>query len=201
MGVVLVFRDVTERRRLDQALQESEARKTAILSTALDCIITIDGTGKILDFNPAAERTFGVSRADAIGREMGALLVPPALREAHRSGLARYLATGEARVLGRRLELTAMRSDGTEFPVELAITRIPGEGPPLFTGHLRDITDRKQAQDHLEFLLRETSHRSKNLLAIIRRSNRTLCWHDGTIQRAVHTTPARDRLIARRLGQ
>ena len=167
VGVVLVFRDVTERRRLDQVVQESEARKAAILSTALDCIITIDDKGKIVDFNPAAEQTFGFSRADAIGREMAELIVPPALREAHRSGMARYLATGEGRVLGRRLELTAMRSDGVEFPVELAITRIPGKGLPFFTGHLRDITERKRAQEHLEFLLRETSHRSKNLLTII----------------------------------
>ena len=72
---------------------------------------------------------------------MAELIVPPSLREAHRSGLAKYLATGEGRVLGRRLELTAMRSNGEEFPVELAITRISGKGNPLFTGHLRDIME------------------------------------------------------------
>ena len=166
-GVVLVFRDVSERRRLDQILQESEARKAAILDTALDSIVTIDHAGTVIDFNPAAERTFGFSREEAIGREMAELIVPPALRDAHRKGLARYLATREGVVLGRRLELTAVRSNGEEFPVELAITRIPGKGDPLFTGHLRDITDRKRAHDHLQFLLRETSHRSKNLLAII----------------------------------
>ena len=166
-GVVLVFRDVSERRRLDQTVEDSEARKAAILETALDSIVTIDHTGKVLDFNPAAERTFGYSRADSIGREMAELIVPPALREAHRTGLARYLATGEGRVLGHRLELTGMRSNGEEFPVELAITRISGKGNPVFTGHLRDITDRKRAHDHLQFLLHETSHRSKNLLVII----------------------------------
>lgn len=77
-GVVLVFRDVSERRRLDQVLQESEARKAAILDTALDGIVTIDHAGKIIDFNPAAERTFGFTRADAIGREMAELIVPAA---------------------------------------------------------------------------------------------------------------------------
>ena len=77
-------------------------------------------------------------------------IVPPALRAAHRSGLARYLATGEARVLGQRVELTAVRSNGEEFPVELAITRIAGKGKPLFTGHLRDITGRKRAHEHLQ---------------------------------------------------
>ena len=181
-GAVLVFRDVSERRRLDQVLQESEARKAAILETALDSIVTIDHTGKILDFNPAAERTFGFSRAEAIGREMAELIVPPALRDEHRSGFARYLATGEGRVLGRRLELTAVRSNGEEFPVELAITRISGKGKPIFTGHLRDITDRKRADDHLQFLLRETSHRSKNLLAVIRAIASQTARSAGTIE-------------------
>ena len=180
-GVVLVFRDVTERRRVDQNLQESEARKAAILDSALDSIVTIDHTGKVLDFNPAAERTFGFSRAEAIGREMAELIVPPALRDAHRRGLARYLATGEGRVLGRRLELTAVRSNGEEFPVELAITRIAGKGNPIFTGHLRDITDRKRAEEHLQFILRETSHRSKNLLAIIQAIAAQTARSAGTI--------------------
>lgn len=165
-GVVLVFRDVSERRRQDQVLQESEARKAAILDTALDGIVTIDHEGKIIDFNPAAERTFGFTRSEAVGREMAELIVPPALRDAHRGGLARYLATGKAHVLGHRLELTAVRSDGEEFPVELAITRIASKGSPIFTGHLRDITERRRAHDHLQFLLNETSHRSKNLLAV-----------------------------------
>ena len=181
-GVALVFRDVTERRRLDQTLQQSEARKAAILETALDSIVTIDHTGRVLDFNPAAERTFGFSRAEAIGREMAELIVPPALREAHRSGLARYLATGEGRVLGHRLELTAVRSNGEEFPVELAITRISGKGNAIFTGHLRDITDRKRAHDHLQFLLHETSHRSKNLLAIIQAIASQTARSAGTIE-------------------
>ena len=167
-GVVLVFRDVSERRRLDQAVHESEARKAAILDTALDCIVTIDHAGKVIDFNPAAERTFGVSRTEAIGREMAEVIVPPGLRDAHRAGLARYIATGEGRVLGHRLELTAVRSSGEEFPVELAITRIASKGSPVFTGHLRDITGRKRAHDHLQFLLHEMSHRSKNLLAVVR---------------------------------
>ena len=181
-GVVLVFRDVSERRRLDQVLHESEARKAAILDTALDCILTIDHTGKVIDFNPAAERTFGFSRAEAIGREMAELIVPPALRASHRSGLARYLATGEARILGQRIELTAVRSNGEEFPVELAITRIAGKGKPLFTGHLRDITGRKCAHEHLQFLLHEMSHRSKNLLAVIQAIAGQTARSAGTIE-------------------
>ncbi|HMG95397.1 MAG TPA: PAS domain S-box protein, partial [Gemmatimonadaceae bacterium] len=131
------------------ALGQSEARKAAILDSALDCILTIDHEGCITEFNPAAERTFGFNRNDVLGKELADVIVPPSLREQHRRGFARYLATGEARVLGRRVEMTAVRSDGSEFPVELTITRIPLDGPPSFTGYLRDITERKQSEEKL----------------------------------------------------
>ena len=111
-------------------MRESGERKRAILDAALDCIITIDHRGRVLEFNPAAERTFGHRAADAVGRELAELIVPPSLRQRHRDGLARYLETGEEHVLGRRLEITGMRADGSEFPVELAITRINLPGPP-----------------------------------------------------------------------
>ena len=131
-----------ERAQNDAALKHSEARKAAILDSALDCIVTIDHEGLITEFNPAAERTFGHRREDVMGRRLGDIIVPPSLRERHRLGLERYLATGEARVIGRRVEMTAMRADGSEFPVELTVTRIPSDGPPSFTGYLRDITER-----------------------------------------------------------
>ncbi len=152
VGVVLTFRDVTEQRQAQVALRQSEARKTAIVDTALDCIITIDHEGKVVEFNPAAERTFGYRRADVLGREMAELIVPPPLREQFRRGLAHYLATGEGPVLDQRLEMPALRADGTEFPVELAITRISAEGLPLFTAYLRDITERKRAEQATRFL-------------------------------------------------
>lgn len=139
-----------ERKQAERAVQESEARKTAVLESALDSIITMDHQGRVLEFNPAAERTFGFRRDEVIGKEMAELIIPPALRERHREGLARYLAAENGPLIGRRIELTAIRSDGTEFPVELAVTRIPLDGPPLFTGYLRDITQRKQAEASLE---------------------------------------------------
>ena len=71
-----------------------------------------------------------------MGKRLADIIIPPSLREGHGDGFARYLATGEARVLGKRLEMTAVRADGSEFPVELAITRIPSDGPPSFTGYL-----------------------------------------------------------------
>src|SRR5207253_1994362 len=106
-----------ERAQAEEAVRTSEARKTAMLESALDCVITMDHEGKVVEFNPAAERTFGYRREEVVGREMAALIIPSSLRDRHRKALARYVATGEASVLGRRLEMTAMRSDGTEFPV------------------------------------------------------------------------------------
>ncbi len=140
---------VVEGSQSDAALKSSEARKAAILDSALDCIMTIDHRGDITEFNPAAENTFGFSRDEVIGKPLAEVIIPSALREQHRRGLARFLSTGEARVLGKRMEMNAIRADGTEFPVELAITRIPLEGPPSFTGYLRDITERKKAEEQL----------------------------------------------------
>jgi PAS domain S-box-containing protein len=148
--------DIDDRKRAEEKLRQeeeelkhSEARKAAILESALDCIVTIDHEGLITEFNPAAERTFGHRRDEVVGKQLADVIIPPSLREKHRDGFARYLATGEARVLGKRIEMTAVRADGSEFPVELAVTRIPLEGPPSFTGYLRDISDRKQVEEAL----------------------------------------------------
>jgi PAS domain S-box-containing protein len=141
-----------ERESAERA-RESEARKSAIVESALDCIVAMDGDGMVLEFNPEAERTFGYPREEAIGKEMAELIIPPALRAAHRSGLARYLATGEGPVLGKRIEITAMRADGSEFPVELAISRVDVPGPALFTGYLRDITERKRGEAERDRML------------------------------------------------
>ncbi|MCE9566344.1 MAG: PAS domain S-box protein [Planctomycetes bacterium] len=148
LGVVLTFRDVTEQRRNEREVRQSEARKSAILETALDCIITMDHEGKVVEFNPAAEKTFGFSRSDVIGRELVNLVIPPSLRDRHNKGMAHYLATGEGPVLGQRLELPAMRADGSLFIVEIAINRISVEGAPLFTAYLRDVSDRMKSEQY-----------------------------------------------------
>jgi PAS domain S-box-containing protein len=145
-GVGAIGRDITDRKQTEAALRESEARKSAILEAALDCIISMDGTGRITEFNSAAEQTFGRRRADVLGQDMAELIIPHRFRESHRTGLMRLLATGQSQALNQRLELAALRADGTEFPVELAIVRSESADHASFTGYLRDITDRKQAE-------------------------------------------------------
>jgi len=149
VGVQGIARDITERKQAQKALSDSEARKHAILESAMDSIITMDSEGLVVDWNPAAEKAFGYTAAAAIGKDMADLIIPCRFRDAHRQGLARYLATAEVRQMGKRLELSATRADGTEFPVELTITRNELEGNPMFTGYLRDIADRKKAENRL----------------------------------------------------
>jgi PAS domain S-box-containing protein len=136
---------VRERTAAVEALQSSEARYRAIVEVAFDCIITIDAQGIVNEFNPAAERTFGYRRDEAVGRELASLIIPPELRDAHRQGLAHYLKTGVGPVLGKLIEIHALRADGSEFPAELAITEISGS-PQKFTGVVRDITARRAAE-------------------------------------------------------
>ncbi len=161
-----------ERRREEAALRLSEAHMSAIVAAALDCIVTMDAGGRIVEFNPAAERIFGYTRDAVVGRPVADLLVPPELREAHRQGLARYLRTGQGRMLDRRTELRAMRADGSTFPVELTVTRLPGEGEPMFNGYLRDISERhraEQVQRHMAAIVLHSDDAvySKDLDAIV----------------------------------
>ena len=133
------------RKRLAEKLRDEESRKSAILEAAIDAIVTMDVEGRIVDFNPAAERTFGFTKADVQGRLLSETIVPDEYREAHAGGLARYLKTGIATILGQRLELSAMRKDGSVFPVELAISATATrDGTPFFTAHLRNIAEQKQ---------------------------------------------------------
>jgi len=146
IGTASIGEDITESRRAKDALQTSEARKNAIVQSSLDCIVVMDHEGKILEFNPAAEEVFGHARTEVLGRDLAEVIIPPALRERHRQGMLHYLATGESKVLGKRIEMSALRSDGAEFPVELAITRMGTDAPPTFTGFIRDISERKRTE-------------------------------------------------------
>jgi PAS domain S-box-containing protein len=132
-------------REAEAAVHASEARKRAMLAAALDAVITIDAEGRIVEVNSAVEEIFGHPVSTLVGREMAAVLVPERLREAHRRGLAH--PSGE--LIGRRVEITALHADGRELPVELTITRIDVPGPPMYTGYVRDITDRVQREREL----------------------------------------------------
>lgn len=130
------------------AASTAPAIQTAILESALDPIVVIDGTGAILEFNPAAARTFGYERHEAIGREMATLIIPARFRDDHRKGLRRAVETGKGTLFGRRLEMIACRADGSEFPVELTIARA-GDAPPVFAGYLRDISLQRASEQSL----------------------------------------------------
>lgn len=160
------------------AAKESNALSRAILETALDCIITMDAAGIVREFNPAAERVFGFSRAEAVGKELAELIIPPRMREQHRRGLAHYLKTGEGPVLGKRIEINGLRRDGSEILVELAITPFKADRTLLFTAYLRDISHRKrgeQASRHLAAIVESSDDAviSTDLQGTI------MSWNDG----------------------
>ncbi|MBA4097218.1 MAG: hypothetical protein C0484_10685 [Rhodospirillum sp.] len=162
------LRDITDRKNIEIDLRASETRVRAILDTAFDAIITIDQTGRIVEFNNAAIRTFGHARADAVGKMLAELIVPPIYRAAHQAGLKRYLETGKHSVLNRLVEVEALRADGSHIPVELSITEVPIADGRLFTAVLRDISERKQFQSQLAVAERQrtqlTRHFSPNMV-------------------------------------
>ena len=137
-------------KQLSTGLTERDAIKSAMLATSLDAIITIDGDGKVSEYNPAAEQIFGYSYEEAIGKEMAALIVPETYRTAHRDGMSNWHQTGEGPVLGARIEIEAQNKSGQVFPIELAITPLNLEGKTYFTGFIRDITERKEAEQALQ---------------------------------------------------
>ncbi|MEM1179883.1 MAG: PAS domain S-box protein [Acidobacteriota bacterium] len=175
--VQAMVRDIAARKASEEQLRESEARKSAMLETALDCIITIDHRGRILEFNPAAEATFGHRREDVLGKRMSELLLPEEYRDAHRQGMARYIKTRKPRVLGQRLELPALRSDGQKLLMEVSITPLPtSDDKPIFVGYMRDITARKEAEERMSQALgaaREANLAKTHFLASMSHELRT----------------------------
>jgi diguanylate cyclase (GGDEF)-like protein/PAS domain S-box-containing protein len=139
------------RKQMEQQIRESEERKAGMLNAALECIITVDRDGRIVEFNPAAERTFGYRAGDIIGEPVVDVLIPEAARERCREQLGLYRASGHDSLSGRRLEVVGMRADGTRFPAELSIIRSASASGPLFTGFLRDITRQQRRARQLAF--------------------------------------------------
>jgi PAS domain S-box-containing protein len=158
------------------------AEFNAVLEAALDAVVSMDSSARITYVNSAFEQTFGY-RADAvIGQELAEVIVPPALRAAHRRGFTRYLATMQPRILDQRIEVAAMRADGSEFPAEVTVTRVGLPGEPVFTGYVRDITERRQTQREL------MASRARLVTASdAARQRVTRDLHDGAQQRLVST--------------
>jgi PAS domain S-box-containing protein len=193
----VIARDVSER-------GVAEARRSAMVQAALDAIVTMDGDGRIVEFNPAAEQVFGYTNDEVAGRLVAETLVPPDHRAAHRRGLAHYLQTGTGLLIGQQTDIIAMRSDGSVFPAEIAITELPLEGHVAFTAYIRDVSLRREAE---RALAESEQHRRKILASMLQaqedeRSRIATELHDDTVQVMTAALLSMDRLamVARRHG-
>jgi PAS domain S-box-containing protein len=170
--------EIRTRQQAEIDARNAWARNDGILDVALDCVVLMDESGRIVQFNPAAERTFGYAAAEAVGTPLDALIVPADQLGSHREGLARYLASGQTAVLNRRLELSAVRKGGETFPVEVAIAPISLEGSAMFAGYMRDITERRQAEAALAERMSLASLTAAVGLALTRSADsRTMLQH------------------------
>ncbi len=144
-----VGRDMTESRRAQETLRESEQLARGIIDTALDAFVQMDEQGAITDWNTQAENIFGWTHAEAVGTKLSELIIPHVHRDAHTAGLERFLRTGEGTILGRRFEIDAIRRDGKEFKVELSVTELKRRDGFVFNGFMRDLTDKIAAEDRI----------------------------------------------------
>ncbi|HEY2933642.1 MAG TPA: PAS domain S-box protein [Acidobacteriota bacterium] len=167
VGTFGISRDITEHRRAQDALRESEERIRSIIETARDAFIALDAEGLVVDWNARAETMFGWSRQEAVGRKLSDLIIPNQYREAHRQGIKHFQATGEGPVLNKTIEITALHREGREFPVELAIWPLRSKGSHTFNAFVRDITERKRAEQEKAALLEELEKERRRLAAIV----------------------------------
>jgi diguanylate cyclase (GGDEF)-like protein/PAS domain S-box-containing protein len=138
-----------QRKRAEAALRENEARTRMILNTAMDAVISADQDGRVIDWNQEAERMFGYSAEQAHGKDLAELIVPPAHRQAHLNGMQRFIATGNATIIGKRIEITGMHADGSEMPIELALSSMLRDGKYFFNAFIRDISEWKKTEADL----------------------------------------------------
>ncbi|MEO7924170.1 MAG: PAS domain S-box protein [Chitinophagaceae bacterium] len=150
VGRVWSFRDVTERKKAEERIKDSEEKRRLIMSGALDAIICIDSNETITFWNPQAEVIFGWKEAEVMGQQLSELIVPEPMRRYHTEGIKRYLETGVGKALNVLLELKAIRRTGEEFPIELTVLPIKQEGVEVFfCAFIRDITERKKAEESI----------------------------------------------------
>ncbi|MGC1585971.1 MAG: PAS domain S-box protein [Rhodomicrobium sp.] len=166
IGVSKIARDITGRKRAEEAMRESEERLRAIFGSAADAMVVIDEDARIHSVNPAAGRMFGYTQSELIGNDISKLMPEPH-RSQHRAYIEAYCKTGIPKIIGRPRELQHQRKDGTLFPADLTVAEWRVGGKRYFTGVVRDITERKRNEDKVQLLLREVNHRSKNMLALV----------------------------------
>ena len=150
--------DLSEQKRAEEAFRRIERQARAIVDSALDAVVVMDAEGNITEWNKRAEETFGWTRPEALGRRISETIIPMRCRPAHEVGLRHFLKTGQGPVLNRRVEIDAIRRDGTEFPVELTITPLKTGDTWTFSSFIRDITTRRQAQEDLRNAQAELAH-------------------------------------------
>ena len=148
LQLLRAIRYAIERKQSEKTVRHSEIRLRAIINSALDALIGINAQGIIIDWNPRAEVIFGWARSEALGQKLAELIIPPQYRERHERGMQHFLRTGEGVALNRSLEVTGLRRDGTEFPLELSISPLKLGETYEFNAFLSDITDRKRAEDN-----------------------------------------------------
>jgi PAS domain S-box-containing protein len=168
-------------RRLGRRPGWADAFAQDIIESTVDALIIVDADGHVRAFNASAERIFGYRREDVLGRELAPLVVPLEHREAHRRGLRRAAGTGETRIIGRPVQLTALRADGTVFPAELTLSRLTGEGPVMFVGHVRDVTERHEAEAAARRLA-ALVEASADAIVLVGLDHRIESWNAGAEQ-------------------
>ncbi|MEM8908580.1 MAG: PAS domain S-box protein, partial [Bacteroidota bacterium] len=149
IGTMGVVNDISAQREVERRIVESEQKFRKIINTSLDAVVTIDAKGKVTEWSRQAERTFGYTRDEAVGQSMSELIVPHAYRQAHEKGMSHFLETGTGPVLNNRIEIEGLDKDGRLFPIELSISPMKIGGKYFFSAFIRDITERKQAEEEL----------------------------------------------------
>ena len=213
VGYQSVGRDITEKKIAQDALAANLRERDAIVTGAIDAIVSVDSDGRVRDFNAAAERMFGFAKAEAQGRFVKDLIIPPEKRDAHTDGMARYLAgKPSGNIVGERTELEALKKDGSRFPIELAVVDASGDGQALFVAYVRDLTKARELEATLEqqrqamaqsekmsalgSLLANVAHELNNPLSVVIGQAdllRELATDDKTKQRGDRIKSAADR--------
>ncbi len=150
VGFQAIARDISVVKYAQSAVSRSESNKRAILNASLDGVISVDTKGRIIEFNPAAEKIFGFSMEEAFGRTLAKMIIPPEYRDAHRVGMKRLVSTRVPKLIGQRIEVPALRKDGTQFPIELTLIELETDQGLQFTAFVRDITERKENEEALK---------------------------------------------------